>query len=69
MARNDFFEAFKNYDEAGVQRRVQCLKYLVMSTMLTNSDINPFDSQARTPARPPAPARARPRHASPGVSL
>ena len=21
MARNDFFEAFKNYDEAGVQRR------------------------------------------------
>ena len=54
MARNDFFEAFKNYDEAGVQRRVQCLKYLVMSTMLTNSDINPFDSQARTPARPPA---------------
>ena len=55
MARNDFFEAFKNYDEAGVQRRVQCLKYLVMSTMLTNSDINPFDSQARPPARPPAP--------------
>ena len=25
-ARNDFFEAFKNYDEAGVQRRIQCLK-------------------------------------------
>ena len=25
-ARNDFFEAFKNYDEAGVSRRVQCLK-------------------------------------------
>ena len=48
-ARNDFFEAFKNYDEAGVQRRVQCLKYLVMSTMLTNSDINPFDSQAPHP--------------------
>ena len=21
-ARNDFFEAFKNYDEAGVQRRI-----------------------------------------------
>merc|ERR1711957_348007 len=49
MARNDFFEAFKNYDEAGVQRRVQCLKYLVMSTMLTNSDINPFDSQEAKP--------------------
>merc|ERR1712216_307441 len=48
-ARNDFFEAFKNYDEAGVQRRVQCLKYLVMSTMLTNPDINPFDSQEAKP--------------------
>ena len=48
-ARNDFFEAFKNYDEAGVQRRVQCLKYLVLASMLTNSDINPFDSQEAKP--------------------
>jgi len=49
LARNDFFEAFKNYDEAGVQRRVQCLKYLVLASMLTNSDINPFDSQEAKP--------------------
>jgi len=48
-ARNDFFEAFKNYDEAGVQRRVQCLKYLVLANMLMNSDINPFDSQEASP--------------------
>jgi COP9 signalosome complex subunit 2 len=48
-ARNDFFEAFKNYDEAGVQRRVQCLKYLVLANMLMNSDINPFDSQEAKP--------------------
>lgn len=48
-ARNDFFEAFKNYDEAGDKRRVNMLKYLVMSTMLTNSDINPFDSQEAKP--------------------
>jgi len=48
-ARNDFFEAFKNYDEAGVGRRVQCLKYLVLATMLLNSDINPFDSQEAKP--------------------
>nr|GMD14603.1 COP9 signalosome complex subunit 2 [Ipomoea batatas]GMD17676.1 COP9 signalosome complex subunit 2 [Ipomoea batatas] len=29
-AATDFFEAFKNYDEAGNQRRIQCLnwKYL-----------------------------------------
>ena len=39
-------QAFKNYDEAGVARRVQCLKYLVLANMLMNSDINPFDSQA-----------------------
>ena len=25
-AATDFFEAFKNYDEAGNQRRMQCLK-------------------------------------------
>ena len=48
-ARNDFFEAFKNYDEAGVQRRVQCLKYLVLANMLMNSDVNPFDSQEAKP--------------------
>lgn len=48
-ARNDFFEAFKNYDEAGVARRVQCLKYLVLANMLMNSDINPFDSQEAKP--------------------
>jgi len=49
LARNDFFEAFKNYDEAGVQRRIQCLKYLVLANMLMNSDINPFDSQEAKP--------------------
>lgn len=48
-ARNDFFEAFKNYDEAGFQRRIQCLKYLVLANMLMNSDINPFDSQEAKP--------------------
>ena len=26
-AATDFFEAFKNYDEAGTHRRIQCLKY------------------------------------------
>lgn len=29
-AATDFFEAFKNYDEAGNQRRIQCLKYVTM---------------------------------------
>lgn len=41
---NDFFEAFKNYDEAGSPRRIQCLKYLVLANMLMLSQINPFES-------------------------
>ncbi|GER41047.1 COP9 signalosome complex subunit 2, partial [Striga asiatica] len=28
-AATDFFEAFKNYDEAGNQRRIQCLKLII----------------------------------------
>ncbi|KAJ3276790.1 hypothetical protein HDV01_002844 [Terramyces sp. JEL0728] len=44
-AQTDFFEAFKNYDEAGSQQRIQCLKYLVLANMLMESQINPFDSQ------------------------
>eukprot|EP00735_Rhodelphis_limneticus_P010498 TRINITY_DN3248_c0_g1::TRINITY_DN3248_c0_g1_i1::g.29687::m.29687 TRINITY_DN3248_c0_g1::TRINITY_DN3248_c0_g1_i1::g.29687 ORF type:complete len:435 (+),score=80.14,sp/Q8W207/CSN2_ARATH/68.82/0.0,PCI/PF01399.22/2.3e+03,PCI/PF01399.22/2.2e-25,PCI_Csn8/PF10075.4/1.2e-16,TPR_7/PF13176.1/20,TPR_7/PF13176.1/6e+02,TPR_7/PF13176.1/0.47,TPR_7/PF13176.1/1.4e+02,TPR_7/PF13176.1/2.3e+03,TPR_7/PF13176.1/2.6e+03,TPR_12/PF13424.1/2.2e+03,TPR_12/PF13424.1/0.44,TPR_12/PF13424.1/5.6e+03,TPR_12/PF13424.1/94 TRINITY_ len=48
-AHTDFFEAFKNYDEAGSHRRIQCLKYLVLANMLMLSDINPFDSQEAKP--------------------
>ena len=45
LAHTDFFEAFKNYDESGSPRRISCLKYLVLASMLMKSDINPFDSQ------------------------
>lgn len=48
-AHTDFFEAFKNYDESGSQRRSTCLKYLVLASMLMKSDINPFDSQEAKP--------------------
>eukprot|EP01132_Coremiostelium_polycephalum_P004662 gene4662-5824_t len=48
-AHTDFFEAFKNYDEAGNPRRIQCLKYLVLATMLMLSTINPFDSTEAKP--------------------
>ena len=47
----DFFEAFKCYDESGSPRRIACLKYLVLSTMLVKSSINPFDSQEAKPYR------------------
>ncbi|EGC39076.1 proteasome component region PCI domain-containing protein [Dictyostelium purpureum] len=48
-AHTDFFEAFKNYDEAGNSRRIQCLKYLVLANMLMLSTINPFDSTEAKP--------------------
>lgn len=44
-ARTDFFEAFKSFDESGSFRRINCLKYLVLTSMLCQSDINVFDSQ------------------------
>ncbi|KAG0746510.1 hypothetical protein G6F57_000925 [Rhizopus arrhizus] len=48
-AQTDFFESFKNYDEAGSTQRIQVLKYLVLANMLTESQINPFDSQETKP--------------------
>ncbi|KAM7220602.1 COP9 signalosome complex subunit 2 [Rhypophila decipiens] len=48
-AQSDFFESFRNYDEAGDLRRIQVLKYLLLTTMLMKSDINPFDSQETKP--------------------
>ncbi|CAG8606029.1 10341_t:CDS:10, partial [Scutellospora calospora] len=48
-AQTDFFESFKNYDEAGSPQRIQVLKYLVLANMLTESQINPFDSQETKP--------------------
>jgi len=45
-AFTDFFEAFKNFDDAGLrQNSAQCLKYLVLANMLSGSDINPFHEQ------------------------
>lgn len=49
QAHTDFFEAFKCFDEAGSPRRISSLKYLVLANMLSQSDINPFDSQEAKP--------------------
>ena len=43
-AHTDFFEAFKNYDEAGSPRRLSCLKYLILAYILSASEISPFDA-------------------------
>lgn len=48
-AQTDFFESFKNYDEAGSNHRIRVLKYLILANMLNGSNINPFDSQETNP--------------------
>ncbi|CAH0473544.1 unnamed protein product [Peronospora belbahrii] len=45
LAYNEFFESFRNYQEAGNSRTTDCLKYVVLASMLASSDINPFDSR------------------------
>ena len=45
-ARIEFFAAFKAFEEAGAgSKAVVCLKYQVLSNMLADSKLNPFDSQ------------------------
>ncbi|KAL0482687.1 COP9 signalosome complex subunit 2 [Acrasis kona] len=41
-ANEDFFEAFKSYDEAGSPRRIQCLKYLILTSMLIARELHNF---------------------------
>lgn len=48
-AQVNFFQAFRNYDEAGSSQRIQVLKYLVLANMLMSSSINLFDSQETKP--------------------
>ncbi|WFC99630.1 hypothetical protein MYAM1_002375 [Malassezia yamatoensis] len=50
-AQVEFFQAFRNYDEAGSELRIKVLKYLVLAHMLTGNDVNPFDSQETKPYR------------------
>jgi COP9 signalosome complex subunit 2 len=48
-AFSDFFDAFKNYDEAGSPRRIACLKYWVLASLLANMAVDPFDSTESKP--------------------
>lgn len=41
-AYNELYEAFRNYQEAGNARAKDCLKYVVLASMLSLNDINPF---------------------------
>jgi len=44
QAKQEFFDAFKNYDESGSPRRLVSLRYIVLAALLENSKINPFES-------------------------
>lgn len=44
-ARIDFYECFKNYDEAGSPSKKLILKYLSLCSVLTENEVNPFESQ------------------------
>jgi len=43
-AKQEFFDAFRNYDESGSPRRVLCLRYIVLAALLENTKISPFES-------------------------
>ncbi|KAJ2662108.1 hypothetical protein IWW48_002004 [Coemansia sp. RSA 1200] len=43
-AQNSLFEAFKNYDEAGSPHRIRVLKYLVLASMLCETEVSPLSS-------------------------
>ncbi|CAN6608049.1 hypothetical protein TRVA0_003S03928 [Trichomonascus vanleenenianus] len=49
MARDEFFESFKNFDEAGSLQRIEVLRYYVLASMLSESKISPFASQETKP--------------------
>lgn len=44
-ARMEFYECFKNYDEAGLVAKKKILKYLSLCSILTEEEVNPFESQ------------------------
>lgn len=44
-ARVEFYECFKNYDEAGLVAKKKILKYLSLCSILTEEEVNPFESQ------------------------
>lgn len=44
-ARLEFYESFKNYDEAGSPLKKQILKYLALCSLLTENEFDPFDTQ------------------------
>eukprot|EP01028_Stygiella_incarcerata_P007864 TRINITY_DN3291_c0_g1_i1.p1 TRINITY_DN3291_c0_g1~~TRINITY_DN3291_c0_g1_i1.p1 ORF type:complete len:446 (+),score=130.49 TRINITY_DN3291_c0_g1_i1:190-1527(+) len=51
LAKADFFEAFKNYAEAGDPRRITCLIYTVIANLLVASPVDVLSSPEASPYR------------------
>ena len=45
QAYQNFFDAFRSYQDIGHSNVRQCLKYVVMASMLSDTSSNPFASQ------------------------
>jgi len=45
QAYTNFFDAFRSYQDIGHQNVKQCLKYVVIASMLSETDTNPFATQ------------------------
>jgi len=43
-AKKEFFVAFKNYDVSGSERRIACLRYIVLAALLEKTTVSPFES-------------------------
>ncbi|CCE85734.1 Piso0_005358 [Millerozyma farinosa CBS 7064] len=44
-ARLEFYESFKSFDEAGSPLKRKILKYLILCSLLVETEVNPFESQ------------------------
>lgn len=44
-ARLSFYESFKNFDESGSPEKKKTLKYLILCSIITENEFNPFESQ------------------------
>lgn len=51
LSRQAFFDSFRNYDESGSLQRIAVLKYYVLACMLSQSNIDPFESPETRPYR------------------
>ncbi|EGV61056.1 hypothetical protein CANTEDRAFT_116273, partial [Yamadazyma tenuis ATCC 10573] len=45
VSRANFYDSFKNFDECGANEKDQSFKYLILLSVITENQFNPFESQ------------------------